>query len=110
MDRTIRVLLQPTPEQGALLTETARQFTAVFNAVAAHGYERGETNGVRLHHALYRPLKTDYPALVSDHHIQARVKATEAIKSALALAKKGKRVSIPHSSSCPPRYNVHTFK
>lgn len=109
MDRTLRVCLQPTPEQAALLAETTRQFTAVFNAVCALGYARGEKNGVRLHHATYKPLKGDYPALVSDHHIQARVKATEAVKSALALAKKGRTVSAPRSRSCPPRYNVHTY-
>ena len=110
MDRTLRVCLHPTPEQAASLAETTRQFTAVFNAVAAHGYAAGEKNGVRLHHATYYPQKALWPALVSDHHIQARVKATEAIKSTLALAKKGRKVSAPRSQSCPPRYNVHTFK
>jgi len=104
------VCLQPTPEQATLLAETTRQFTAVFNAVCAHGYAAGEQNGVRLHHATYYPQKAIWPALVSDHHIQARVKATEAVKSALALAKKGRKVSAPRSRSCPPRYNVHTFK
>ena len=102
--------LQPTPEQAAVLAETTRQFTAVFNAVCAYGYAAGEKNGVRLHHATYYPQKALWPALVSDHHVQARVKATEAIKSALALAKKGRKVSAPRSRSCPPRYNVHTFK
>ena len=110
MDRTLRVCLQPTTEQATLLAETTRQFTAAFNAVAAHGYAAGEKNGVRLHHATYYPQKALWPALVSDHHVQARVKATEAIKSALALAKKGGEVSAPRSRSCPPRYNVHTFK
>lgn len=109
MDRTLRVCLQPTPEQAALLAETTRQFTAVFNAVCAYGYAAGEKNGVRLHHATYYPQKALWPALVSDHHAQARVKATEAIRSAFALAKKGRKVSAPRSRSCPPRYNVHTF-
>lgn len=110
MDRTMRVQLQTTPEQASLLAETTRQFTAVFNAVAAHGYEKGEKNGVTLHHALYYPQRAMYPDLVSDHHIQARMKATEAVKSVLALAKKGRKVSTPRATSCPPRYNVHTFK
>lgn len=110
MDRTLRVLLRPTTEQVESLAETTRQFTAVFNAVAAHGYALGEKNGVTLHHATYKPLKAQYPSLVSDHHIQARVRATEAVKSALALAKKGRKVSAPHSRTCPPRYNLHTFK
>jgi len=106
----MRVTLHPTAEQAFLLSETTRQFTAVFNAVAAYGYECGEKNGVTLHHALYYPQKAAYPDLVSDHHIQARMKATEAVKSALSLAKKGRMVSTPHSTSCPPRYNAHTFK
>lgn len=106
----MRVLLKPTPEQAILLSETTRQFTAVFNVVAAYGYERGEKNGVTLHHETYHPQKAAFPDLVSDHHIQARMKATEAVKSALSLAKKGGKVSAPHSASCPPRYNVHTFK
>lgn len=106
----MRVVLKTTPEQALLLAETTRQFTAVFNAVAAHGYAAKEKNGVKLHHALYYPQKAAYPDLVSDHHIQARMKATEAVKSALSLAKKGGKVSAPHSASCPPRYNVHTFK
>lgn len=110
MDRTMRVQLRTTPEQALLLAETTRQFTPVFNAVAAYGYAAKEKNGVTLHHALYYPQKAVYPDLVSDHHIQARIKATEAVKSALALVRKGRKVSAPHSASCPPRYNVHTFK
>ncbi len=116
MQRTIRVLLEPSPVQADALAETSRQFTAVFNAVCAVGWQHGQKNGVELHRALYYPLKADYPALVSDLHVQARVKATEALKSALALRRKYEReqierkVSQPHSHTCPPRYNVHTFR
>lgn len=110
MQRTIRVRLRPTTEQASTLAETARLFTVAFNAVAAHGWQHGEKNGVTLHHATYRSLKTEYPTLVSDLHIQARVKATEAVKSALALQKKGRQVSQPKSAACPPRYNVHTMR
>lgn len=110
MDRTIRLLLQPTAEQAAMLADTMRQFTAVFNAVCRYGWEQREKNGVRLHHATYFPLKAEYPELVSDLHVQARVKATEALKGALTLARKGRRVSAPQSEACPPRYNHHTFR
>ena len=92
------------------LAETSRQFTAVFNAVCAHGWRERLSNGVKLHHTTYDPLKTDYPDLVSDLHVQARVKATEAVKSALALLKAGRKVSQPHSDTCPPRYNLHTYR
>jgi predicted transposase len=110
MQRTIRILLRPTPEQAEALAETSRQFTVVFNPVCAYGWREQERNGVKLHHALYRLLKGECPALVSDLHIQARVKATEAVRSALALVRAGRKVSQPRSWACPPRYNLHTYK
>lgn len=110
MDRTVRLVLRPSPIQVDALVETTSQFTKAFNAVCAHGWKNREKNGVTLHHATYRVLKTQLPGLVSDLHIQARVKATEAVRSALALSKKGRKVSCPKSTSCPPRLNVHTFK
>lgn len=110
MQRTIRIQLHPSPTQAAALAETSRQFTAVFNAVCAFGWQHNQKNAIELHRALYYPLKAAYPALVSDLHIQARVKATEAIKSALALRRAVRKVSQPHSDACPPRYNLHTFR
>jgi putative transposase len=82
----------------------------VFNAVCAYGWQQREKNGVELHRALYYPLKADYPTLVSDLHVQARVKATEALKSALSLRRAGRKVGQPHSEACPPRYNLHTYR
>ncbi len=73
MQRTIRIKLALAPAQAAALAETSRQFTAVFNAVCAYGWQQGEKNGIELHRALYYPLKADYPTLVSDLHVQARV-------------------------------------
>ncbi len=100
MDRTVRVKLQPTPEQAEVLAETLRLFTQAFNAVCAYGWAHGEKNGVRLHHATYYACKAEAPALVSDLHIQARVKATEAVKSALALKRKSRKVSAPSARAC----------
>jgi predicted transposase len=110
MQRTIRILLEPSLAQANALAETSRQFTAVFNAVCAYGWQQRQKNGVALHRALYYPLKAEYGDLVSDLHIQARVKATEAVKSALSLRRTGRKVSQPHSQKCPPRYNVHTYR
>jgi predicted transposase len=110
MQRTIRLKLTPSVAQADALAETSRQFTAVFNAVCAVGWQQRITNGVKLHHATYYPLKAGYPALVSDLLVQARVKATEAVKSAFALQRAGRKVGMPVSDICPPRYNVHTYK
>lgn len=109
--RTIRVKLIPTADQAEILHETVMRFTTAFNFVCRTGWDAKEKNGVTLHQLTYRTLKDSMPDLVSDLHIQARVKATEAIGSALALARDPKRkVSCPVSQFCPPRYNVHTFK
>ena len=110
MQRTIRVKLTPSTAQAGLLAETSRLFTAAFNAVCRVGWEQRITNGVDLHHATYYPTKVAYPALVSDLLVQARVKATEAVKSASTLQKAGRRVGMPQSDACPPRYNLHTYR
>lgn len=106
----MRLPMNPTTEQISVLAETSRQFTEAFNAVCIVAWNADEKNGVELHHMTYRSLKDKLPLLVSDLHIQARVKATEAIKSAFTRRKQGRVTSCPHSDSCPPRYNVHTFK
>lgn len=108
MNRTIRLALNVTPEQAAALAETAVQFTSAFNLVCSAAWEANEKNGVNLHHLTYYSAKALCPDLVSDLIVQARTKATEAIKSAFALRKKGRKVSCPQASWCPPRYNHHT--
>lgn len=110
MQRTIRLVLHPMPEQEPALRETLVQFTQSFNAVCRYGWEHGEKNGVVLHHATYYDQKAALPRLVSDLRVQARVKATEAVKSALTLQRQGRRVSCPKAAACPVRYNLHTYK
>lgn len=110
MDRTIRLLLKPAPEQAGTLMQTVEQFTCCFNHVCAVGWQAGERNGVSLHKATYYDLRERYPDLPSNLTIQARVKATEAVSSALALKRKGRKVSQPKSLHCPVRYNLHTFR
>lgn len=110
MHRTIKLLLNPTPDQQQVLIETLRQFTECFNQVCMVGWKSEEKNGVKLHHATYYPLKEQFPQLVSDLHIQARMKATEALKSAFTRRKQGRLAGQPRSRSCPIRYNNHTFR
>ncbi len=130
MDRTVRVQLHPTPEQAEALQDTCEQFTVAFNAVCRYGWHHREKNGVKLHHAMYYETKAACPGLVSDLLIQARVKATETLKSAFTWQKKHeatyqkkvarakkrgkpiptfKPVKMPQSRRCPVRYNVHTY-
>jgi IS605 OrfB family transposase len=130
MDRTVRLLLQPNSEQAMALQETLAQFTSCYNAVCAYGWQHREKNGVKLHHATYYDTKALCPDLVSDLLIQARVKATETLKSAFTwkakkearypkLAEKRRKqgkpipafkpVKCPESKQCAVRYNVHTY-
>jgi putative transposase len=130
MDRTIHVELQPNSQQCDALHTTLRQFTDAYNFVCAYGWNANEKNGVRLHHATYYETKARCPGLVSDLLIQARVKATETLKSAFTwqakkeaaypkrVAKAEKMgwkipvftpVKCPQSEQCAIRYNVHTY-
>jgi IS605 OrfB family transposase len=83
MERTIVVQLRPTPEQASLLKTTLEQHRACFNAVAREGFTTGCSNGVALHKRTYYPLRAQFPDLPAQLVCAARVKATEAIKSAL---------------------------
>lgn len=83
MERTIKVPLTPTSEQAQSLSKTLEQHTACFNAVAHEGFTTGCRNGVELHKRTYYPLRREYPDLPAQLVCAARVKATEAVKSAL---------------------------
>jgi len=113
MQRTIRLRLNPTPEQANVLMETLRQHAERFNAVAAYGWAQREKNGVRLHHRLhhatYRTLRERFPNLPAQLVIAARVRATEALKSALARKKRGRRASCPRTALGSIRYDARTY-
>ena len=93
-----------------MLAETSRQFTSAFNQSSAIGWAAGVSNATKLHYLAYYPVKHAHPTLVSDLINQARVKAAEAIRSALALKTKGWRFNEPRSLACPPRYNKNTYR
>jgi IS605 OrfB family transposase len=82
------VQLNPTPEQAQILKETLEQHTACFNAVAHEGFTTGCSNGVELHKRTYYPLRAKFPDLPAQLVCASRVKATEAVKSALTWQKK----------------------
>src|SRR5436853_3323171 len=129
MDRAIVVQLNPTPEQKAILDRTMIEHTACFNAVARAGFDTGCSNGVELHKRTYYPLRAQHPDLPAQLVCAARVKATEAVKSALTWRKKNeqdypkkvakalkkgkpvpvfKPVKCPHVKLCPIRYDVRS--
>ena len=106
---TIRVRLRPTPQQQDALTRTLEQYTESFNRVCAVGWTKKRINGVELHHETYADERaaTDLNAQLV---CSARVKATEALASARALKKKGKKVSMPQSKHSSIRYDARSSK
>src|SRR6266705_1150402 len=130
MDRTMMVQLHPTPEQAAILKRTLDEHTACFNAVARLGFTAKIRNGVDLHKETYYELRHQYPDLPAQLVCAARVKATEAVKSALTWQKKNaakypklvataskrgkepptfKPVRCPQSKSAPIRYDQRSY-
>src|SRR6266487_3495171 len=109
MQRTIRVILEPTETQAAILTDSCEVFTSAFNQAVDIGWQSDVSNATKLHYLAYYPVKAAHPTLVSDLINQARVKAAESLRSAFALRKLERKVSMPLSDACPPRYNKHTY-
>ena len=93
-----------------MLLETIQQQTACFNAVAELGWSRGITNGVTLHRETYRDLRSQFPNLPSQLVCSSRVRATEAIKSALTRQKQGRRASQPSAKFLPVRYDARSYR
>jgi putative transposase len=110
MQRTIRIHLTPSPIQADALAETSRQFTAAFNQFVKLGWSNGVSNATKLHFLAYYAVRDALPDLNSNLANTARSKAAEALRSAFALRKQARKVSMPQSSSCPPRYNLHTYR
>src|SRR5437588_2630266 len=130
MDRTLVLNIQPTPEQARILYRTISEHTMCFNEVVQTGFTEKCSNGVELHKQTYYPLRAAYPDLPAQLVCAARVKATEAVKSALTwqqkkekaypkkvakALKKGrpapifKPVTHPQSTVCPIRYDQRSY-
>ena len=103
------VHLEPTPEQAKVLRQTLEQHTACFNAVAHLGFTSRCSNGVELHKLTYYDLRAQYPQLPAQLVCAARVKATEAAKSALDRLKQKRKTGVPRSKVCPIRYDVRSY-
>lgn len=108
MQRTIRIQLKPSTETAVALSQAIEQYTWSFNTVCQLGWEKSLTSGVELHKATYYDHRA-LTGLPSQLVCAARVKATEALKSALKLKKKGKTVSCPTSKRCPIRYDARSY-
>jgi IS605 OrfB family transposase len=109
MDRTIILQLQPNNEQSKILQRTLQEHTECFNAVAQEGFTTSCHNGVELHKRTYYPLRAQHPDLPAQLVCASRVKATEAVKSALDRRHKGRKTRTPRTRICPIRYDARSY-
>ena len=93
---TMKLPIVADRETRAALKETVREYTGSFNRVCAEGWNMKRLNGVELHKLTYASERASTP-LSSQLVCSARVKATEAVKSAKSLLKKNKKASCPRS-------------
>src|SRR5713226_1463030 len=110
MQRTVRLRLKPTCEQRAVLLETIRVSTVCFKAVAAYGWTHQQRNSVELHQATYYSLRAEHPTLPSQLVISSRMRAGEAITSALTRKKQGRRTTCPDGTLVPIRYDARSHR
>jgi IS605 OrfB family transposase len=110
MQRTIRILLKPSAQQAQALADVARMTTQAFNRCVTTGWQATVSNSTKLHHLTYYMVRAALPDLPSNLLVQARMKAAEALRSAFTLRKQGRKVTVPQSDACPPRYNERTYK
>ena len=113
MQRTIRIRLHPDKLTAQVLEKTISDYTWAFNDVCKYGWENKVKSGGKLHDATYYPHRAA-TKLPSQLVCSARVKASEALKSALKFSKKkvkGKKikVSCPTSKRCPIRYDARSY-
>ena len=90
------------------MARTVEQFTWSFNATCQYGWDNNIKNGGELHKATYYEHRsiTKLPAQLV---CAARVKATEALKSAFAIKKKNLPVNCPTSEFCAIRYDARSY-
>lgn len=128
--RTIRIQLKTTAEQSQLLLQTMQEYTDCYNDVCKRADAEKMSNGLELHKLTYAEHRAN-THLPSQLICAARVKATESIKSVIALRKKqvqlhqkrlkhaekmGKNVKplklakTPQSTLCAIRYDARSFR
>lgn len=109
MKATIKLRIDTTDEQAALLEEAAGLYAGAFNAVGLYGWQNGISSAYRLHHALYYTIRGEIPELPSQLVVSAIRRASEALKSAFDRRKKGQPVSRSHMSRHTIRYDKRSM-
>jgi IS605 OrfB family transposase len=108
LQRTIKLVINPTEKQKQILLETLEQYKHAYNYVCKVGWEAQIWNGVELHKLTYYTVKNK-TSLPSQLIISARVVATESLKSTIKRKKKGLKSSCPESKNPAIRYDKRSY-
>jgi len=103
LTRTIKLKLNISPDE---IKPTLEAYTNAFNYICKIGWQDKDFNGVSLHHKTYRTIRSYLPSQLA---ISARMKATDALKSAKNRFRKKQKVSCPQSKLCSIRYDVRSY-
>jgi len=103
--RTAKIKLNVSASE---VLPTIQAYTNAFNFVCQVGYSRKITNGISLHKLTYYEVRNQFD-LPSQLAISARMKAKEAVKSALTKTKYKKIGSCPTSKQCSIRLDANSY-
>lgn len=103
LTRTVKIKLNISPGE---IKPTLEAYTIAFNYVCQIGWQDKDFNGVSLHHKTYQATRSYLPSQLA---ISARMKATEALKSAKDRLKKKQEVSCSQSRLCSIRYDARSY-
>jgi IS605 OrfB family transposase len=100
--------LDLTREQENILFETVDLYTKSWNYCVGVAWKEEVISKEKLHNATYYHIRKTI-GLKSQYTCSSRDRAFEAVLSARDLEKKGKKVSMPYSTSIPIRLDKNTF-
>lgn len=109
LQRSVRVELQVTLDQGAALRAVQPRVTDAFNEAVAYACEHEVKGAVELHRAIYKRLRAHH-GLPSQFACNVQRSAMGAVSALRKLADAGKDVSVPVSKRQPIPYDVRTMK
>lgn len=101
--RTAKIKLSISPDE---IKPSLEAYTNAFNHICQIGWQDKDSNGVSLHHKTYSTARECLPSQLA---VSARMKATEAIKSAKNKLKKKQKATCPQSKLCSIRYDARSY-
>lgn len=105
LQRTAKIRLHIHPKA---LRDSVDAYTKAFNYVCCYGWDNNVTSSISLQKATYTHCRKQL-GLPAQLACSVAVKASEAVKSAKARLKAGRKASCPQSKHCAIRYDARSY-